>query len=79
MYGERFFDTIVNTVSFEGMSGLVTLDPETGSRVANSTLFRLINMVEEEFETEDNHTMVRLIPVNSKLYTAGRWETSGER
>jgi hypothetical protein len=69
--GERFFDTLVNSISFEGLSGLVILDPKTGSRVANSTLFRLVNMVEEDI---DDNT-VRLIPVNSMIYSEGHWKT----
>ncbi|KAG7337152.1 7 transmembrane sweet-taste receptor of 3 GCPR [Nitzschia inconspicua] len=77
--GEQFFDTLVNKISFQGMSGLVTLDPSTGSRIANSTLFRLINMVEQDVVNEidaDNadNDVLHLLPVNSKLFTDGQWK-----
>jgi hypothetical protein len=68
---EQFFDTLVHSISFEGMSGVVILDPATGSRMANSTMFRLVNMVEEEIDKD----MVRLIPVNSMIYREGHWST----
>jgi hypothetical protein len=68
--GKRFFDTLVNNISFEGMSGLVILDPTTGSRVSNTTLFRLVNMVVEDGINDDT---VRLIPVNSMIYNEGYW------
>jgi Receptor family ligand binding region len=74
--GQRFFDTLVNNVTLDGMSGLVTLDPQTGSRVANSTLFRLVNMVvQEDDDNNGDSDMVQLTPVDSRLFTEGRWQT----
>jgi hypothetical protein len=49
----------------------IILDPATGSRISNTTLFRLVNMVEEDIDDDT----LRLIPINSTLYSDGRWKT----
>jgi hypothetical protein len=69
--GERFYESITAT-TFEGMSGYVQLDASTGTRMANSTLFRLINFV---LVDSDKTGTVQLNPVNSKLFADGQWET----
>ncbi|KAL3916135.1 MAG: hypothetical protein SGILL_005318, partial [Bacillariaceae sp.] len=70
--GERYYHEITAT-SFQGMSGYVRLDMDTGTRIANSTLFRLINFVPDGMVS--NNGTVRLKPVNSNLFADGQWET----
>jgi Receptor family ligand binding region/7 transmembrane sweet-taste receptor of 3 GCPR len=62
--------------SFGGISGTVALDPETGSRIANSTYFNIWNLVDVEVENALANSTERKIKFESTathLFSRGHW------
>ncbi len=76
--GEDFQNELVNT-SIDGISGTVTLDPKTGTRLGNSTFYTIQNLIPEDFEFVDQQIQkTRFLKQQAALLepTAGK-ETNG--
>jgi len=71
--GVDHFNYFKNT-TFEGVSGEVRFDPETGTRDPTSALYRVANYIEqEETDPGTGETAVRFVPVVSSLFQDGEW------
>lgn len=68
--GSSMFQNIVGT-SFEGATGNVTLDPGTGTRLPETEVYIMVNLVNEDV----NETHVKLSPTDSEAYLSGEWRT----
>ena len=67
--GAALYDTFVNKASMEGVTGTVTLDPTTGTRVDSSVVYAMYNAVPDENPNSDNFHLVR-----TSLYEQGEWK-----
>jgi hypothetical protein len=70
--GSDLFQQIVST-PFQGISGMVKLDPETGSRLPNSTAYAMQNFVEQE-APDGNASNIVFQAVLSDVYYDGYWD-----
>ena len=70
--GEELFATFVST-TFNGVSGSVVLDPETGTRDPRSALFSLANFVEDD-KASVSQGSVKFKGVEVNLYKSGEWD-----
>ena len=77
--GDAFFNELLN-ISFDGVTGRVILDPQTGTRIFNSTYFKIMNVMEGEIVDNDdrveNQNSVTLKLSQSNLFFNGTWETT---
>lgn len=73
--GEELFDELLsNTTSFEGTSGLIVLDAETGTRDPRSALFSLTNYIDDK--DASGQGIVQYQAVATDLFRDGKWETT---
>jgi len=72
LMGQDHFDAILHT-TFTGVSGDIVLDNSTGTRTADSSLFRIVNYLEEEGITEDGTPVVQFKPIISGLFQDNEW------
>jgi len=68
--GAELFARVLNT-TFEGTSGTIVLDPDTGTRDPTSALFIMTNFVPDPV----NSTHVSFKGVNTDLFESGSWRT----
>lgn len=68
--GDELFARVLNT-TFEGTSGTIVLDPDTGTRDPTSALFIMTNFVPDPV----NSTHVSFKGVNTDLFESGSWRT----
>lgn len=71
--GEELFQAFLNT-TFEGTSGKIILDKETGTRDPQSAVFSLMNYVVDE-DADVGADEVQFKGVESSLFKSGVWET----
>lgn len=69
--GQQLFASMFN-ISFEGVTGVVALDPSTRARTTNGAMFRLLNVVQNE-SNDGNKT---LSEVEVAFYNGMRWNFS---
>jgi hypothetical protein len=67
--GTTHFETF-KTTTFEGASGTNVYDNQTGTRVASSARFTLLNFVEDQLEEGQT---IRLHAVESDVFRDGKW------
>jgi len=70
--GEKLFEALVNT-KFDGVSGPVRFDPDTGTRDPQSALFLLTNFVGDEDASSQGN--VQFKGVTTDLFRSGQWDT----
>ena len=70
--GEELFQAFLNT-TFDGVSGSIILDPDTGTRDPLSALFLLTNFVDDEEATIDQG-MVQFKKIETGIFKSGEWE-----
>uniref|UniRef100_A0A7S4AFU2 G-protein coupled receptors family 3 profile domain-containing protein n=1 Tax=Pseudo-nitzschia australis TaxID=44445 RepID=A0A7S4AFU2_9STRA len=74
MTGDTFYHRIVNSPSFQGLSGTVVLDPTTGTREPHSAYYTLSNYVEREIRDEETgKTMIEFETFRTDQYSNGTW------
>ena len=71
--GEDLYNAFKYT-TFEGASGSVVLDDETGTREPKSAVFILKNFVSDK-DTEVDSTMIRFKSVDTDFFNLGQWES----
>ena len=71
--GEELFRALLDAAPFEGTSGRIVLDPETGTRDPRSALFSLTNFVPDA-EAAVDPGMVRFTGTGTDLYMSGEWD-----
>lgn len=69
--GEQLYQAFLNT-TFEGTSGSVVLDPETGTRDPHTAIFVMKNFVYDE--DSSGQGLVQFKEVESDIFMAGEWE-----
>ena len=67
--GPTHFQAVLNT-TFEGATGMVQLDPVTGTRIATSARFTLLNFVENATNESDQ---VTFSTVETDVFKDGAW------
>lgn len=71
--GEELYQALKNT-TFEGTSGSVVFDSESGTRDPNSAVFLLQNFVyDNEFETDGD--MIRFKSIDTDIFRSGQWDS----
>ena len=71
--GEELFTEILsNATTFDGTSGRIMLDPNTGTRDPRSALFSLTNFVVDENANVDGTVQFKAIVAD--LFKSGKWE-----
>jgi hypothetical protein len=68
--GTEHFQAVLNT-TFEGATGEVLLDPVTGTRIATSARFTLLNIVEDPVDDSSKNVTFSLIETD--LFQNGEW------
>ena len=73
--GQEQFDIFKKNITFEGASGFNQYDHETGSRIASTARFTLLNFVEDftEINKDDGTTIVRFQTVETNVFQEGEW------
>ena len=71
LVGEEHFRRIVQS-NFQGTSGHIDIDPETGTRRAHSALFSLTNFVQDGEDSDDN-SQVHIKAVVTNFFKDGDW------
>jgi hypothetical protein len=69
--GDTFYDYLYES-SFQGISGNVLLDRSTGSRVANNTIYTIVNLIDDE--NKNPNYPVNFLPQTSDRYGDNGWE-----
>mmetsp|Transcript_28701 Transcript_28701/g.53060 ORF Transcript_28701/g.53060 Transcript_28701/m.53060 type:complete len:899 (-) Transcript_28701:897-3593(-) len=70
--GEELFQALLNT-TFDGASGSIILDPDTGTRDPRSALFSLTNFIDDDDASIDQG-MVQFKRIETDLFKSGEWE-----
>ncbi|VEU36846.1 unnamed protein product [Pseudo-nitzschia multistriata] len=74
--GNTLYDQIAKFSSFQGVSGTVALDPNTGTREPNSALYTLTNFVERGgIDEENGMDMVEFETITTDQYSNGTWSS----
>ena len=73
--GHEHYRHIVNT-SFEGITGKVVFNPDTGSRDPRSTLYKIINYVPIEGTTNET---IQFEALTTHLFEDGQWQKAGSQ
>ena len=71
--GEELFQALLST-TFEGASGSIIFDPDTGTRDPRSALFSLTNIIDDEDISSDKGK-VQFKSVVTDIFKSGEWET----
>ena len=73
--GQEQFDIFKKNITFEGASGFNQYDRETGTRIASTARFTLLNFVEDhtEINKDDGTTIMRFQTVETNVFQDGEW------
>ncbi|KAG7339700.1 7 transmembrane sweet-taste receptor of 3 GCPR [Nitzschia inconspicua] len=72
--GQEQFGYLTQT-NFQGVTGEVVLDATTGSRIFNSTTYKLVNLVEELVSNIDGQAMIRFSGEVTDVYQGSMWDS----
>jgi len=70
--GEELFEALRLNTTFRGASGLIILNPDTGTREPRSALFALTNFVDDKDASTQGNMQFKGVDTN--LFQSGRWE-----
>ena len=74
--GATFYDALVNFPPFETISGVMEIDPSTGSRVPDSAFFELANFLPiEKVDPATGAIWMEFQPSLTNIFHQGEWTT----
>ncbi|KAG7339697.1 7 transmembrane sweet-taste receptor of 3 GCPR [Nitzschia inconspicua] len=72
--GQEHFRYVTQT-KFQGVTGEVVMNPYTGSRIFNSTTYKMVNLVEDFVNNTNGQAMIRFHTEVTDIYKGGMWDS----